>query len=276
MIRNIALILIFGVGVGKASSLTLASGTNQTCIGLSTVTTTSPCEEDMPGFDQSGPGFNLTEATVQNDFVIPLANVTPLVNGGKWAAPQGDGATWISMINTGWDTATSAAVNTLPNVDCGEGLIVNGGACEPNGEFFLTFTTNATNPTLNLTVWADDSAEVLIASGFSPTSPGSLVYTGVTPIGGTTPDASAGQLPGPCAPPGFVNCLNPTDFTVNLPGPGTYTVEFDAYQIGGFSYGLMYDGTVTEGTALAPESSTWILLAAGLGLIAVRRVKRVR
>jgi hypothetical protein len=261
MIRKIGLFVLVGSGLARGVPLTLTSGSEPTCVGLGSVAAGSACEEDMVGFTQGG----LTAGTIQSDFVIPSANYTPLVNADEWTAPI-DGATWISIENTGWNSATSGPVNTLPNADCTGSPITKGGNCEPNGEFFLSFNTSLTSPVLNLTVWADDSAGVLVLSSFSSTAPTSL-----TLLSALSPGATTDQGAGTCSAAGFVTCNGPgTDFVYDLPGPGTYTVEFDTYQTGGFAYGLMYAGSITEGGA-APEPGPFLLLGSGLAAIAILR-----
>ena len=67
--------------------------------------------------------------------------------------------------------------------------------------------------------------------------------------------------------PGGVSCTDggtTVDFTTS---PGTHTLAFDVYQTGAWTYGLMYDGSVTDNYQTTPEPGSYLLL--GLGLIAI-------
>ena len=158
-----------------------------------------------------------------------------------WCPDLPDGASWISFENTGWQVVDSvaSAVITLPNATPGD----------PNAIFYQTFTDTAgTELTGSITVWADDTAAVYL-DGVELLAPNYTQQTGVN-----------------CSP-GGVSCTDggtTVDFTTS---PGTHTLAFDVYQTGAWTYGLMYDGSVTDNYQTTPEPGSYLLL--GLGLIAI-------
>jgi hypothetical protein len=166
----------------------------------------------------------------------------------SWVPDRPDGASWISFEDTGWQVTdgVGSAVITLPNATPGD----------PNAIFYQTFTDTAgTELTGSITFWADDTAAVYL-DGVELMAPNYTQQTGVN-----------------CAP-GGVSCTNggtTVDFTTS---PGTHTLAFDVYQTGGWTYGLMYDGSVSDNDpSTAPEPGSYLLL--GLGLIAIGFMGRV-
>jgi PEP-CTERM motif-containing protein len=166
----------------------------------------------------------------------------------KWTPGQ-DGAQWISFEDTGWNSGTMSAVNTVPN---------STGESDPNAIFTQTFTDTNSPLDLTITVWADDSA-VLFLDG---------VQVG--------PNANFNQISGDfCAPTG-ITCDGPgTTYTINGLAAGLHTLTFDVYQIGSGSFGLMYEGTVTDSAnPSVPEPGSYMLVGAGLTALALLRFKR--
>jgi hypothetical protein len=171
----------------------------------------------------------------------------PMLEPG-WTPDQGDGSSWVSFENTGWQiiAGMGSAVTTLPNAP---------GPTSPNARFLQTFTdNNGTTLTGNLLVWADDTAAVY--------------------LDGTL-------LTGPSFVQGVKNCslgITCTGAGTSVPftvPSGTHTLEFDVYQTGGWTYGLMYDGTVTDNAVDSmPEPGAFVLLGTGLAALAVGRGKR--
>jgi hypothetical protein len=167
-----------------------------------------------------------------------------------WAPDREDGASWISFENTGWQVigGVGSTVITLPNATPGV----------PNAIFYQTFTNPAgTSLSGTITVWADDTAGVYLD--------GMLLMA---------PDYSQ-EIGIHCAPSG-ITCTNQgttIDFTTS---PGTHTLSFDVYQTGGWTYGLMYDGSVT-GESPVLEPCTYMLVGTGLAALAwFRRIVRTR
>ena len=203
------------------------------------------------------------------NFVIPIDEPSWTVppNGSSPNLPAG--AEWISFENTGWEFNSSLplggeAVITLPNrippAGCPTGPASDFTAaqmseCGPNAIFFETFTDTQLNLMLSLTVWADDTAAVFLDGN---------------PI--LSPNFSQGTTN--CAPTGFVTCIGSGSTYSSAISSGTHTLEFDVYQTGGNTYGLLYDGLVT-GTSSTPEPATYGSLAAGLiALFALRRTRK--
>jgi hypothetical protein len=114
--------------------------------------------------------------------------------------------------------------------------------------FFLPFGFNSGS----VTVWADDTAEVWLD--------GALKF----PFNGAQDGACAA---------GPIGCQPGEGGVISLSGlgAGAHTLEFNVKQVAGDGFGLLYAGSV-ESTA--PEPGTWMLLGAGLAVLAVRRRKR--
>jgi hypothetical protein len=176
------------------------------------------------------------------NFVLPMLEPA-------WVSDRPDGASWISFENTGWQLigGVGSAVTVLPNAAAGD----------PNAIFYQTFTDSAgTLLTGSVSVWADDSAAVYL--------------DGVMLLAANYSQASTN-----CAPADGVSCANSgmtVDFSTT---PGTHVLSFDVYQTGGWTYGLMYDGSITDNTS-APEPESYILLGGGLIALGILRHMRNR
>jgi hypothetical protein len=255
MIRT-ALLLLVTATVTFGSSISIQSnGSGPMCSG-------SGSNPTLPGGDVLCTAVTPQGGNLMSDFVIPNANIPDTANGaGGWAAPVGDGATWVSFENTGWVGVVGDwnAVNTVPNTTCPPGTIVKGTGCQPGAEFFEVFSVSS-DSTLNLTVWADDTAEVFLINGANSTQ-----LNTTTTAQGTSND---------CAPSSTINCTTGTMLVNGMAlTPGTYMLEFDVYQTGGAAFGVMYDGDVVDSGG-APEPATCILLSGGLAAMAALRRKR--
>jgi hypothetical protein len=256
MIRTGALLLLVTAAWAFGTPITLQSnGSAPTCSGSGT-------DPTLPGADTFCTGVTPLGGSLESEYVIPNGEIPDIANGGgAWEAPPGDGATWISYENTGWVGTVGDwnAVIELPNADCPTGEpITKGGSCQPNAEFFEVFSVT-TNSILNLSVWADDSAQVFLINDSTP-----MTLSNATMVSGA---------PGNCAPTGYVSCQTGITLANDMPlAPGTYTLEFDVYQTGGGEYGLMYDGTVDP----TPEPEVSVLVGGGLVMLALIRRKRAR
>jgi hypothetical protein len=127
-----------------------------------------------------------------------------------------------------------------------------------NGSF-VTFTQNFSLPfgsnTGSITVWADDTTGVYLDGG--------LVFPANFSLGGA------------CAN-GPIGCTPSNGGVINLNGlsAGAHTLTFDAYQLAGDGYGLLYSGSV-ESVTTVPEPATITLLGIGGGFLILRRRRRV-
>jgi hypothetical protein len=98
---------------------------------------------------------------------------------------------------------------------------------------------------LSLLVWADDTVGVRLDNATSFLSPSS----------------AGGMFTGPGTP-----------VFIPLDGLGGHTIQFDAYQLGGFTFGLMVQGEGTE----VPEPATLLLVGSTLAAAGVLSRRRLR
>jgi len=195
--------------------------------------------QGVPILLQSGVSAGESNNVTGTNTLIPMLEP-------NWTPNQGDGSSWVSFENTGWQIigGMGSAVTTLGNAP---------GPNSPNAKFFQTFTdNNGTALTGMINVWADDNAAVYL-DGNLLVAPNFLQGLDNCSMGIT------------CIGPG-----TPVSFTTT---PGTHTLEFDVYQTGGWTYGVMYDGTVTD-NAIATLPEPGALTLAGIGLLALALVKR--
>jgi hypothetical protein len=194
---------------------------------------------------QSGVSAGESNNQTGTNFLIPMLEP-------NWTPNQEDGASWISFENTGWQPADGgSAVMTLPNATPGN----------PNAIFYQTFTDTAgTSLSGTITVWADDTAAVYLDGALlAPAS-----YTQ------STTNCSRG-----------ITCTSDGTTITFATTPGTHTLTFDVYQLGGYTYGLMYDGSViATGESVVPEPGPRMLQCAGTvvltALLAIRRRREKR
>jgi hypothetical protein len=186
---------------------------------------------------QSGVSAGESNNQTGVNFVIPM--IEP-----DWAPNRADGASWISFENTGWQVigGVGSAVITLPNATPGH----------PNAIFDQIFTNTAgTSLDGTITVWADDTAGVFL-DGVLLMAPNFSQQAGIH-----------------CAPIGITCTGQGTtfDFTV---APGDHTFSFEVYQTGAWTYGLMYDGSLTAESSV-PEPRAYLLVGTGLAALALFR-----
>jgi hypothetical protein len=147
-----------------------------------------------------------------------------------WKAPVG-GAKWISYGLTG------PGQNSVASTILVEGVVTG----PPTASFYATFFLP--NPSVSglLHVWADDTAAVFL--------------DGIMKIDITSPVARAtycAQAP--------VSCTPEMGGSVDLSGlgAGLHTVEIQAWQIWGDTFGVLYEGNVS--VAAVPEPASFFLL----------------
>jgi MYXO-CTERM domain-containing protein len=140
---------------------------------------------------------------------------------------------WISFENTGQGGIVLA--NTTS-------------AGPPTAIFYQNFTlTGGTGIAGFINVWADDTAVVKLD--------GVVIFAGNF------------TLQTNCAA-GPIGCTPGDNGNITFSAPGlSHTLEFDVYQLGGATFGLMYDGQVSPTIAPVPEPAA--ISIAGVGLAAL-------
>ena len=137
---------------------------------------------------------------------------------------------WVSFANTG----------------LGGIVLANTDLSTPTAIFYQNFTlTGGTGVAGSIQVWADDTAVVKLD--------GVVIFA-------ANPTLAARCAAGP------IGCTQANGGSITFSAPGlSHTLEFDVFQRGGGTFGLMYDGQVAA-TAAVPEPAT--VSIAGIGLAA--------
>lgn len=164
----------------------------------------------------------------------PVVNLNP---NAAWTVPPSATTFWVSYANT----VPEHGGITPPNTTI---------AGSPTAIFTDTFSV-AVNSTLSLRVWADDTAQVKLDG---------------SPIG---PAPSAG-LGAACTSAGITCTGGGTLITpATILTTGSHTLEFDVFQLGDDSFGLMYNGST-----VTPEPASILLVGSALAAVGVASRRR--
>ncbi len=168
-----------------------------------------------------------------SSYLDATCNVMTIDRHPAWATGN-SGADWISFADTGYD---------------GKQFQVPSSAATAAASFFETVTFSSLTE-LALRVWGDDTVQIFLND-----------------VAQNLPDFSQD---GACAG-GAIGCQPNEfgDFFWTL-GPGTYTLRFDVYQIGGGPFGLLYTGT-SNPTSVPEPGSLALVIGGLLGLVVLRR-----
>lgn len=159
----------------------------------------------------SGPGIGSNNISGENVAI----SVDP-----AWQA-NGDGV-WISFRD---DTGGGSPGFVVPNV-LGSMNPADLAAQTPSAIFFQPFTLPSANNTGSVTIWADDTARIL--------------------VDGVQQFAANGQQSTHCAGPNPIGCGPSQGQTISLTGlsAGAHTLAVEAYQRNGGPFGVLYQGRV--------------------------------
>jgi hypothetical protein len=174
--------------------------------------------------------------------------------------------TVLATVNSAWATALNSP---LPS-----SWITASGDADPSLGTSVTFTESFTLPTnfssaiLNLGVYADDSATVMID--------GTTLFSEVTTLGA---NCASGPVGCTTANEGVITNL---DVTSDLHS-GVNTITFQDFQeVGGTPFGVDFDGSLTystqriDRTTATPEPNSILMLLAGLSGIATLKAVQKR
>jgi hypothetical protein len=204
-----------------------------TCLAATAIGATVPI---LSGSDLTG------VAEWNGTFSVKNADVAISTYGEPvWKAPT-LGGQWISY------TLSGPGQNPVVNVPLdGSGFILGG----PSARFFYQFTLPSAAVSGQVSLWADDTAAVLLDGA---------VILALTP----------NPVRAIWCTEGAAGCQPANAGVVDLSGlsAGTHTLSIEAYQLWGNTFGVLYEGAVV--IVDVPEPSTVLLLMSGLLMLAWR------
>jgi len=179
----------------------------------------------------------------------PCVAVTAITANPAWQPAFGS-SVWVSFANTG----VGPGAITVPN---------STGVANITGRFSDTFVLPPGTWNLTLRVWADDTAGILLNGSPLPDQV----------LGSSAPNLTPGSA---CAPAPGLGCLTTTGglFTaLGLAGGIANTLEFDVYQTGLSTFGLLYAGDFLA-VSPVPEPASILLLGSALTALGVASRRR--
>jgi hypothetical protein len=194
--------------------------------------------------------------------VASVCSATTIDFGSSTSTPNSTGnPSILATVDPSWATPLSSPVSS--------NWITATGDADPSLGTAVTFTESFTLPTgftnvvLNLGVYADDSATVMID--------GTTLFKEDTTLGAHCAAGPIGCVP--CAE-GVITNMNVTA-DVNS---GVNTITFEDFQeVGNTPFGVDFDGSISYGTSAVPEPNSILFLFAGLaGLASLKAFQRRR
>jgi MYXO-CTERM domain-containing protein len=173
------------------------------------------------------------------------------------STPNSTGLPSIVASNSAWATALSSPIAST-------WITATGDVDPPNGTT-VTFTVSFTTPAslssafLSLGVLADDTATVKIDN--------TTLFAEDTTLGSVCAAGVIGCISG------NEGILNNVNVTADLAPGSSHTITVQAFQLGGGTFGVDFDGAITTNTATTPEPASALPLGAGL-LVGIGLLRR--
>ena len=172
-------------------------------------------------------------------------NLLSGVSAGEW---NNSGTNMLVAANPGWAVDPSAQWISFENTGWGGMVVPNTDLSTPTAVFYQNISmADGTGITGSIHVWADDTATVKLDG---------VVLFAASPL-----------LAAICTP-GPIGCTQADGESISFSAPGlNHTLEFDIYQRGLGTFGLMYDGVAQSTGSAVPEPAAVSIVGAGLAAL---------